>query len=191
MKISMSAEQTFELPEQQLTADETAALNQLYSVQEALRHSTSPAVSDFTGIGNTAGLLASLQRWHAVGEVNGLAINEQGPAGVQSWLLTYLGQMFAKAIGATKAAPAITSLSPSTASIAAAAGKPVKVKVLGTNFRPFQVVQVNGVAQTTIYVNHTELDINYTLPAASTVQFSVNDPNTSQTSGNSPFVVTA
>jgi hypothetical protein len=183
-----------EAPEALLTTDETAALTQLYSVDpQPLRLSSDGTTNDFTGIGSTSGLYASLARWHATNEVNGLIRNDAGPATLlTAWKLTYIGLWFAANQGITKSAPAITSLAPATASIAAQAGHPVTVTVNGTSFRSGQVVQVGGVAQTTTYVSGTQLIATYTLPAtAQTVQFAVNDPITSQTSANSPFVVAA
>lgn len=181
-----------ETPEQQLSADETAALTQLSSVTEPLRHSVSPAVSDFTGIGNNTALLASLVNWHAQGNVTGLVLNEQGPPGVQCWRLTHLGNFHAKAQNITKTPPAITTLTPSTASIATAAGKPVTIQVAGSGIRGKQAVQVNGVTVPSQYQNKGRIDMKYTLPAApATVQVSVWDYELGVSSGNLPLTVTA
>src|SRR5262252_10533602 len=123
-------------PEQQLVADETAALNQLTSCSEPLRHSVSPAVSDFTGITDNTALLASLTRWHAQGQVNGLIRNDAGGGVPTAWRLTHMGEaVYVKNQGVTKNAPTITSLIPSSTSIAAAAGKPVSITINGTNVR--------------------------------------------------------
>lgn len=175
-----------------MTADETAGLTQLESSTEPLRHSVSPSVSDFTGISSAANFLASLTRLHAAGIVDGLALNEAGGGVPNAWRLTRLGELHCQSQAIVTGAPAITSLTPSTKSIAAAAGAPVSVSIAGTGFRGHQHVEVNGVRVPAVYTNKTTWVASYTLPlAAITVQFTVVDPQTGQTSANSPFVVTA
>jgi len=191
------APETTQTPEQQLVADQTAALTQLTSCSEPLRHSTSPAVSDFTGITDNNALLASLQNWHAQGQIVGLIRNDAGPPTVPyAWRLTHMGEsVFVKNQGISKTAPVITTLTPSTASIAAAASKPVTIKITGTSLRGKQVAQTGTgtpVVQKSTYVSKTEIDMTYTLPSsAQTVQVSVYDGQTGQTSGNLPLTVTA
>jgi hypothetical protein len=187
---------TEEMPEQQLVADETAALTQLSSTSEPMRHSVTPSVSDFTGISNAANLLASLTNWHAQGNVNGLIPNEAGGGVPYAWKLTHMGKaIHAKAQNITPTAPAITGLTPSSTSIAAAAGKPVTIQVNGTGIRGTQVTQTGTgtpVVQPSTYRNKTRIDMTYALPASpGTVQISIYDGATGQTSGTSPLTVTA
>jgi hypothetical protein len=187
---------TEEKPEQQLVADQTAALTQLHSCSEPLRHSVSPAVSDFTGISDNTALLASLTNWHAQGQVFGLIRNDAGPPTVPyAWKLTHMGSsLYAKNQTINKTAPAITSLSPSSTSIAAGGGvgKQVTITINGTSLRGTQVAQVGGTAVPSTYVSKVRIDMKYTLPASpATVQVTIYDGETGQTTANSPLTVTA
>lgn len=86
----------------------------------------------------------------------------------------------------TEPNPQINLLTPNT--VSAAAG-PITVTVDGFGFRPSSVVEINGVAQATTYVNGTRLTISYNPTVAATVQFTVRDGLGE--SNSVPFIVGA
>lgn len=171
-------------PEQQMLADELTGIAQL-AIGSPKRHSTTPAVSDFTGITNNTTFLASLLRWHACGIVNGLVPNDQGPTGVQNWGLTLVGQLF------QQYNVNISSLSPATALHGTAQ---ITVTVNGSGFKSTDVVQAAGVTLATTYVSPTQLTALYTPPAAAgSVPFTVyraQPPSSPITTAPSTFTVT-
>lgn len=83
-------------------------------------------------------------------------------------------------------APVLTGINPTTG----VSGASVALTVTGANFTPSSVVKFGTTSLATTHVSSSQLTANTgTLPAASTVQVSVSDPN--GTSGTRPFVITA
>ena len=82
--------------------------------------------------------------------------------------------------------PTLTSIAPTTVAAAAAA---ITVTATGTNFTPNSTIQIGGQTVPTTYVSATSLTTSYDPNIASTVQFTVRNPDGKSTV-QKPFVVT-
>jgi hypothetical protein len=179
-----------------LTADEELILQQLFSSGQPMRHKiTNPyptypptgpiVVSDFTGLADATGVNAyeSLTRWHAQGEVNGLALWTDGVT--QAWVLTILGQMYAESFGGTH----ISSLTPSSS---ASSATNVALEVTGKGFSPTSEINFNGAVIATTFVDSGHLTATIaTVPAtAGNVPVLVQDSVSGFKSNTLEFVVT-
>jgi hypothetical protein len=85
----------------------------------------------------------------------------------------------------TPGGPTITLLSPNVG----VTGTQVTVEVDGTGFVAGSTVEVNGAALTTVFVSATELTADYTPATPGTKQFTVRNPDDSE-SNDAVFVVT-
>jgi hypothetical protein len=85
----------------------------------------------------------------------------------------------------TPGGPSITTLSPNTGAIDAL----VTVYVDGTGFVNGSVVEVNGIALTTVFVSATQITADYTPTTAGTKQFTVRNPDDSE-SNDAVFLAT-
>jgi hypothetical protein len=84
--------------------------------------------------------------------------------------------------------PAITTLVPNSASIAA--GPNVPMQVQGTNFLPNDIVLVDGAQVPSTWVSPTQFNLVYTLPLLpKTVEFQIQDPPNGLISAAVPFIV--
>jgi hypothetical protein len=190
----MANEQQTETVEPRDLASEMPAVMKDLLSGKSLRHSITPAVSDFTNATAAAvppaDTLSILTNWQAQGIVFSKIPNDNyGVDGVQYlWKLNWNG---VQSVKGTPAAPVatLTSIAPTTGVHATQ----VAVTATGTEFDTDSVISVDGGATVglTTFVNETSLTAEVTLPAAAgTVNVSVKSHLWGTTTASQPLTVT-